>query len=83
MIIQTVAIQFKCDRCGYTWRPRGKVVPRVCSKCKSRDWNAAEREPVPLPIPAGLPAGPARASKQPPQEPASYPEGQAEPEHTF
>lgn len=29
----------RCTRCGYEWFPRGRGMPRVCSKCHSPYWN--------------------------------------------
>jgi len=29
----------RCDRCGHTWIQRGKLLPKVCSKCKREDWD--------------------------------------------
>ena len=29
-----------CEKCSYTWLPMSMtVLPKVCPKCKSKDWN--------------------------------------------
>jgi hypothetical protein len=28
-----------CERCGHTWITRTEEVPKVCSRCKRKDWN--------------------------------------------
>jgi len=36
---------FKCERCGYIWRPRlpeDKI--KICPKCKSAYWNVPRRK---------------------------------------
>ncbi len=36
-----------CYRCIYTWRVRNRP-PRLCARCKSRNWNVALIRPVHL-----------------------------------
>jgi len=31
--------QCKCSKCGYTWTPRIKGVPKSCPRCKRYDWR--------------------------------------------
>lgn len=28
-----------CEQCGHVWATRGDVLPAVCPKCKSREWD--------------------------------------------
>jgi len=30
-----------CQQCGHEWVRRGKLLPKVCPKCKSRKWNVS------------------------------------------
>lgn len=31
-----------CEKCGHSWKTRTEEVPKVCSKCKRKDWNDVE-----------------------------------------
>lgn len=37
-------IQYRCERCGYTWQPARPQLPKVCSRCKSYEWNVPKGE---------------------------------------
>jgi hypothetical protein len=32
-------LQCGYERCAHQWRPRSLVKPKVCPKCKRRDWD--------------------------------------------
>lgn len=31
--------KLKCNNCGYEWYPRTEIKPKVCTRCKSYNWN--------------------------------------------
>lgn len=31
--------KIKCFKCGYEWWPRPASIPKVCSKCKTKNWS--------------------------------------------
>jgi len=37
--IRIPRIQLECFRCDYTWTPRIAREPKMCPRCKRRDWN--------------------------------------------
>lgn len=39
MIQTTICYKCNCERCGYSWITRDKVIPMVCAGCRSRVWN--------------------------------------------
>jgi hypothetical protein len=39
-------LECTCDLCGHTWEPREGVLPKVCVKCKSYNWNKSEEKKV-------------------------------------
>jgi len=36
---QNVLDSYNCKRCAHKWQPRGKNLPKICPKCKSKLWN--------------------------------------------
>ena len=32
--------KLECKRCGWRWYPKEDTVPKICSHCKSKYWNA-------------------------------------------
>jgi rubrerythrin len=36
----------RCLRCGYTWLPRGKKLPKVCPKCKNPYWKKPRKRDI-------------------------------------
>ncbi len=45
--------QLKCQRCGYTWMPKNyQVMPKVCPRCKSMNWDRPRIETEPENLPA-------------------------------
>ena len=34
-----------CDKCGHEWITRNEEIPKVCSKCKSVNWNKSQEKP--------------------------------------
>lgn len=38
-------LEFRCSRCGHSWRGRSSKIPKVCPACKSQYWNRA-RDPA-------------------------------------
>ena len=39
-----------CKRCGYNWQPRVEGRPKSCPECKSRQWDAPKKGPVPTKV---------------------------------
>lgn len=37
--IRTPRVQLECFRCDYKWTPRIAKAPKMCPRCKSREWN--------------------------------------------
>lgn len=40
MIRDIVTQEYECDNCGHIWHP--KTQPKVCNKCRSKDWNKSQ-----------------------------------------
>ena len=38
---------YQCHRCYHQWRPRARVAPKRCPKCKSPYWDRPRRQEVP------------------------------------
>ncbi len=36
--------ELKCKRCGYSWFPKTRNIPKVCPKCKSAWWNIPRKK---------------------------------------
>ena len=37
-------MQYKCQRCNHSWKPRKKQKPRVCPSCKSAYWDTPTKK---------------------------------------
>ena len=33
--------KLNCIKCGCSWWPRSSSLPKVCTKCKSKNWNGS------------------------------------------
>lgn len=44
MKIKVTVEKFKCERCGYIWKPRNPEDVRICPKCKSARYDTPKNE---------------------------------------
>jgi predicted nucleic acid-binding Zn-ribbon protein len=35
-------MECSCEKCGHSWKTRTVEIPKVCSKCKRKDWNESD-----------------------------------------
>lgn len=44
IVEETKVLSCVCDRCGESWTTNRPEPPKVCPRCKSRNWNETENK---------------------------------------
>ena len=44
MIIKTIDVRYRCDKCQWEWIPRKEGLSRCCPNCATTKWNSSESE---------------------------------------